>query len=340
MNRVAHNIGRVLVGVVLITVAAVLGLEGFRSLKQSAIDAEWDPHAETRVTDFGTTSTLTITPVVNWSAVSDAYQTEAGVSYLVETDSHRLLFDLGFNQRQADVAPLEHNLAQLNVDPASIDSVFISHVHRDHVGGVAAEKASTVALTGRLKGLLNKPFFVPEGMRSKVGSDSSSPLNIGTQVNAPQILMNAVASSGVIARQLVVGRVNEQALVIDLADKGLVVVVGCGHQTLAKLLSRIERVFNKPIYAIVGDLHYPVPSGRLRLFGVDVQRRLASGDGLFEPLSEADVDAFEAMLERSVEHLALGGHDTSDVVLARLQASFGARFRSVLVGQSLVLHDY
>lgn len=72
---------------------------------------------------------------------------------------------------------------------------------------------------------------------------------------------------------------------MNVEGKGIVLIVGCGHQTIPKLLKRYDDVFDEPLYGIVGGLHFPVPEGRLKLLGLDVQRRLASGEGIFSPIS-------------------------------------------------------
>jgi hypothetical protein len=45
----------------------------------------------------------------------------------------------------------------------------------------------------------------------------------------------------------------------------LVLIVGCGHQTLSKLLHWVEQVFDEPLYGIIGGLHYPVTDGNTKM---------------------------------------------------------------------------
>jgi len=72
-----------------------------------------------------------------------------------------------------------------------------------------------------------------------------------------------------------IGRIDEQALAINVEGKGIVLVVGCGHQTLDKLLTRTAQLFGEPIYGVIGGLHYPVPRGRI-LTGGSTCRRWSS----------------------------------------------------------------
>ena len=192
------------------------------------------------------------------------------------------------------------------------------------------ERYITVPLDATQVDLGQRQVFAPEDL-------SYPDLKVVT-ITRPQGLMKGIASSGPIARELFIGRIEEQALVINVEGKGLVVVVGCGHQTLSRLLQRIDESFGQPIYAIVGDLHYPVPDGRLKLLGINLQRVFASGSGPTNPISSTDVEADIAMLQkRDIGLIALGGHDTSDEVLNRFGQVFGDRFRIVKVGDEITI---
>lgn len=300
-----------------------------RGVEAAALEAEWKETKVDRVTDFGSTETLEILPLVNWHASSNTFLTEPGVSYLVRTDHESILFDVGFNRNGANPSPLEHNMAQLGIEPADIDTIFISHAHRDHVGGTDREKARTFSIGTDQADLSGKNVFTPVPM-TYPGVDVD-------HVAGPRALSNGVASTGPIPRRLFMGRIDEQALIVHLAGKGLVVVVGCGHQTLPKLLHRLEEAFEEPVYAIVGDLHYPVPEGRLRIAGIDAQRRFASGDGFFKPFSKHDLEIELQTLDDKLDFLALGGHDTHDDVLDALEASMGERFQKAEVGKLISL---
>lgn len=132
---------------------------------------------------------------------------------------------------------------------------------------------------------------------------------------------------------LVAGRIEEQALVVNVQGRGLVTIVGCGHQTVPKLIRRLKDAFDVPLYGVIGDLHYPIPRGRLSLWGIDAQRRLASGHGIIRPITWATVKSDMSFIQAHRPGLvALGGHDTSDEVIDAFATRFGARFRRVIVG--------
>jgi 7,8-dihydropterin-6-yl-methyl-4-(beta-D-ribofuranosyl)aminobenzene 5'-phosphate synthase len=148
-----------------------------------------------------------------------------GFSCFVEMGNGiKLLFDTG-----ADDYILLHNMARLNIDPASIDSIFISHSHFDHMGGLA----------GILE--LNK--------KAKVFTPSSDFWQITDnrliRVEEAIQIYPGVFSTGEL-------RNIEQSLVIA-TDRGVVVIVGCSHCGVEQIMNKASQ-FGQ-LFAIIGGLH-------------------------------------------------------------------------------------
>ncbi|WP_181373211.1 MBL fold metallo-hydrolase [Massilia glaciei] len=258
-------------------------------------------------------------------AHSKRFKTEAGASYLIKTDRNTILFDVGWNALREEPSPLQHNLRELGVALSEVDTIFLSHAHRDHTGGEDWVKANTFSLGNAQVDLRGKRVFAPVPL--------SYPGVAVTTIGHPAALLAGVASTGPIARKLFMGAIAEQALVINVEGKGLVVIVGCGHQTLPKLVKRLEDAFGAPLHGLVGDVYYPVPAGRLFAGGLDLQKRFASGDGFFSPITVDDINADLALLaQKKIGILALGTHDTSDEAIGYAERRFGDAFRRVSVG--------
>lgn len=59
------------------------------------------------------------------------YSGSSGNSLLVESENTKLLIDAGISSKKIETA-----LTNLNIDPASIDGILITHEHTDHVQGL------------------------------------------------------------------------------------------------------------------------------------------------------------------------------------------------------------
>jgi 7,8-dihydropterin-6-yl-methyl-4-(beta-D-ribofuranosyl)aminobenzene 5'-phosphate synthase len=294
------------------------------------VEKEWQSSQPNKITDFGSTKKLSILPLVNWKTSDTRFKGEAGVSYLIKTDQQTVLFDVGFNANRESPSPLQHNMAELGIKLSEIDTLFLSHHHLDHSGGQHWVNNNTFSLGNEQVDLANKKIFSPVPIKYP---------NVDVQVIPDASIVGpGLASIGAISRQLFMGSISEQALAINVEGKGLVLVVGCGHQTLPKILQRTSRVFDQPIYGLVGDLHYPVPEGRLELLGINLQQIFASGEGPLQPITQATITKEMKMLKALGPSLvALGSHDTSDQVIEDFSQLFGETYRYVEVGKWITL---
>ena len=322
-------------GIGVVLVASSLALLAFDLRVQRGVaraEAAFESHRPAKLGDIGTTKTLSILPLVDWHSSDPALQTEMGVSYLVETDSHRILFDVGHNAKQSTPSPLQANMAALGLGTDDFDTIFISHNHFDHVGGTRANDEGTFMLGLDHEPLPGKRAFVPLPLRYP----GIEPI-VSTE---PTVIGPGLASTGTIPRQLAFGWIDEQALAVHVEDRGIVLVVGCGHQTMKKLLERYDDLFDEPLYGVIGGLHYPVPDGRLYALGINLQRRVASGRGILDPLDMPEVRDELAMLDaRNLGLIGVGGHDSSDEVIAMFRERFGPAYKDVRVGQRITLPD-
>jgi metal-dependent hydrolase (beta-lactamase superfamily II) len=320
-------------GVVLVASAAALFVFDLRV--QRGVDraeAQFESQRPAKLGDIGTTKTLSILPLVDWHTSESNLKTEMGVSYLIETDSHRILFDVGHNAEQSRPSPLQANMAALGLDTNDFDTVFISHNHFDHVGGTRANDEGTFMLGLDHEPLPGKRAFVPLPL-SYPGIDPV----VSTE---PTVVGPGLASTGTIPRQLTLGWIDEQALAVHVEGRGVVLIVGCGHQTIPKLLARYDDLFDEPLYGVIGGLHYPVPNGRFYALGINLQRRVASGRGIFDPIDMPEVrDELEMLEARNLGVIGVGGHDSSDEVIAMFRERFGPAYRDVRVGQRITLPD-
>ena len=151
----------------------------------------------------------------------------------------------------------------------------------DHTGGLAAQKARTFQLTPDDPEPLHVTSYVPVEM-----TYGSAPVEV---VTAAAELAPGVYSIGTIARSLwLMGLTPEQALAVNVEGKGLVLIIGCGHQTLERVVARTEALFDIPLYGVVGGLHFPVTGSRMPM---GMQRVIGTGRLPWDQIRKNDVRA-------------------------------------------------
>jgi 7,8-dihydropterin-6-yl-methyl-4-(beta-D-ribofuranosyl)aminobenzene 5'-phosphate synthase len=172
-------------------------------------DRIWKEYQPAKISNFGSTKSLTILPLVDWYTCRSDLLGEPGFSYLIKTDHNTILFDVGLNENETDPSPLQHNMKVLGVTIADFDTIVISHNHPDHVGGFDWMKLHTFSLGNEQIDLSGKRVFTPIPMTYPGLNPEHS--------KDPTVVAPGVATIGTIPRQLfLVGWVEEQALAINV----------------------------------------------------------------------------------------------------------------------------
>ena len=329
--KIAKRKSIVLGGVAGFVLAAFGGAVVRFHLGRRRADQVWASARYPKLKDVGTVKRLTVLPLIDWHTARDPLIGEPGVSYLVRADDTTILFDVGYNMWGEHPSPLLRNMAALGVEVAEIDAVVISHAHEDHVGGRSHMMRHTFALSGQPVDLKGIPGYVPVPL--------SNPTAQVTVVDGPLVIAPGVASMGPIPRQLFFfGWTPEQSLAVNVEGKGIVIIIGCGHSTLQRIVDRAEMLFDEPLYGIVGGLHYPVTASREVKFGLPLQRILGTGKLPWDPINRQDVEAAIAYLQRRHPQLvALSPHDSCDWSIEAFRSAFGAAYQDVQVGKGIVV---
>ncbi len=294
--------------------------------------------AETKVSkmvDLGSVKSLSILPVIDYYAVNEQLKTEAGVSYYIEADQTKILMDVGLNQKREHPSPLLHNIKKLRINLSELDFIFFSHAHGDHVGGFKEQKEGSFSFSQGEVEIPAIPIYSPENIQS-------SKWNPGFQVkliNSPKKMKDGIASTGPIPRYLfLMGYTSEQSLAVNVEGKGIVLLVGCGHPTIEKIIERAKEIFDQPIYGIIGGLHYPVRGGRIMAGPINLQYLVASDQPPWKGLSEKDVEnAIEFIKNENPQIVSLSPHDSSDWAIDLFKKAFGVKYRDLKVGDTIVI---
>jgi 7,8-dihydropterin-6-yl-methyl-4-(beta-D-ribofuranosyl)aminobenzene 5'-phosphate synthase len=204
---------------------------------------------------------------------SSPFWSEHGLAFVIDTEAGRLLFDTG----QSGTVLL-HNLELLDVAPATIDALALSHAHYDHTGGLPALLEAVRAGTPIYANpdLFRERFSRREGKLQSVGlsiSQEALAAHFALSLNAsPQEILPGIWTTGEITerpeaegssdyhlmRQGDVLAADEYrddlALVLQIGPS-LLMLCGCCHAGLLNTLMHVEQAFEPPIAVIAGGLH-------------------------------------------------------------------------------------
>lgn len=192
-----------------------------------------------------------------------------GLSIMVEVDGQRILFDTG---RRGNY--LKHNLDHLEIPAESIDSLVLSHGHRDHTGGLNSfleERESPVTIYSH-EGLWTPRAGTVAGIRVR----DIGPRRISEENREKAVLRNVEgwteisehlyslslppAAADPRNRKLVDGAwavddmCHETALVV-ITRKGPVLICACCHTGLLNALKAVKEMTGREVSSVIGGVH-------------------------------------------------------------------------------------
>jgi 7,8-dihydropterin-6-yl-methyl-4-(beta-D-ribofuranosyl)aminobenzene 5'-phosphate synthase len=245
----------------------------------------------------------------------DGYLGDAGVSYFFRSDIGSLLFDVGFGPERPALA---QNAVKLGISLDQVDSLVISHLHPDHMGGMQASRLKRVTLPKEIGKPCGQPCFLPskseaEGFKCEV-------------IDKPRLLTAGIATTGPLARSLFFfGLTEEQTLFAKIKNKGLVIFTGCGHPTIELILRMVRNLSTVNINTIGGGLHFPVTGGRGNRLGIQFQTIAGTGKPVWQKITDEDLsNTISAINKAKPEKIFLSGHDSCDHSLRRMGAELNS----------------
>ncbi|GHO99835.1 MBL fold metallo-hydrolase [Reticulibacter mediterranei] len=269
----------------------------------------------------------------------DTPQAQHGFSALItlpiEGRLHQILFDTGSTPNG-----LVENMRVLDLSPKDIETVVLSHGHFDHTTGLDG-LARTLG-RANLPLLIHPEFWnrrrlmIPGRNPMEFPTTSKSALQgVGFEIieeRRPSFLLNGSLlitgevdrttsfEHGMPGQQAFRGGewvadsliLDDQALVLNVQDKGLVVLTGCGHSGVVNVVRYAQKLTGiEQVYAILGGFHL-------------------SG-AVFEPLIDQTCDALAAFEPKVLVPTHCTGFRAIHQLAARLPAAFiqssvGTRF--------------
>lgn len=164
------------------------------------------------------------------TCLRDNLLAQHGVSFRISYYGKKYLFDCWQIYEW-----LAHNLSILKIDLNDIESVIISHDHKDHC----------YALWKLLKNYPNLNLIVPEDFSSIKHN------NITKASNAIRLEPGLFVTGSISW-----WNIKEQSLVIDLKKRWLIIITWCSHPWLESIVTKsIDITWNHKVAWIIGGLH-------------------------------------------------------------------------------------
>jgi len=218
---------------------------------------------------------------------ADTFLAEHGLSLLVTVfqngQKHTVLFDTGYTK-----VGVLHNMEQLGLNIEEIETIVISHGHMDHTGslyGILEKIPGTIPLV-----LHPGAFQYPRYTRTPDGSKRLFPQTLVkndleqknveiVESKTPITIANdTIMVTGEVERttpfekgmpnalvekdgELVFDPfIDDQAIVLKLDNKGLVVISGCAHAGIVNTLMFAQKTTGEQkIHAVLGGFHLSGP---------------------------------------------------------------------------------
>ena len=218
---------------------------------------------------------MIIKTLVENTSLSDDFRFEHGLSFYIEVQNHKMLFDVGASDLFLE------NANKMGVDIADVDMFFLSHGHYDHGGGLKYfldknkkaklfihEKAFEPHYADHQKNKLDY-IGLDETLKNndritftKNGFNIDENLNILADV--PQIKLSPKSNKSLFMEQN--GQkindtfIHEQNLVIK--DNGkTILITGCAHNGIVNILEHFNSTNGFMPDIVIGGFHLSSRSG-------------------------------------------------------------------------------
>lgn len=216
---------------------------------------------------------MKIQVLVENTSCDKAYHCVHGLSLYIETQKHKILFDLGPGKQ------LFYNAAKMKIDLTEVDIVVISHGHNDHGGSLKSFLALNKKARIYIRASAFEPYYYKVlGFKSYIGLDTSIKGNHrfvfskDNEIIDEELQLFSYGSktdhSFAASDSLLIKTnrqyypdtfLHEQNLLIREKDT-YTLLSGCAHSGITGIIEKAEQLIGKTPDTVIGGFHlYHLP---------------------------------------------------------------------------------
>lgn len=180
------------------------------------------------------TSKVIITIIYDNTSYQENIKSGWGFSCLIQGPEKTILFDTG-----GEDLLLMRNLKKLEIDPKIVDIIFLSHIHKDHTGGLTHFLDLNPDVTIFL------PQSFPKSFTDQIDKYGAQVI----EVHGVMDICNDVYTTGELGESI-----KEQSLVIK-TTRGSIIITGCAHPGIVHIVKEVTTITQENVFLLFGGFH-------------------------------------------------------------------------------------
>lgn len=206
----------------------------------------------------------------NNTFIDNYYLGEPAVSYYIEDEDTKILFDTGYSDA------FIKNAESMNINLRKIDKIVISHGHNDHTGGlkylfknINNKNIELIAHSECFnKKICDNEYIGTSMIKEELEQVCNLRLENSTlKISKNIIFLGEIPQSNNFEKREVIGKCNKSGKMIDdivkddtaivcKSKKGLFIITGCSHSGICNIIEYARSVCKENrVYGVIGGFH-------------------------------------------------------------------------------------